>query len=58
MRDSACRWFIAKKAKIFEVMWNIFGFLWVWENVEFWLVYPDKLFWIAHPYFSTNIKQS
>ena len=26
MRDSACRWFIVKKAKIFEVMLNISEF--------------------------------
>ena len=26
MRDSACRWFIIKKAKTFEVMLNIFEF--------------------------------
>ena len=59
MRNSACRWFIDKKAKIFEVMLNIFEFSRVWENVESWLVYANKLFWIAQPYFSTNIiKQS
>ena len=27
MSDSACRWFIVKKAKIFEVALNIFEFL-------------------------------
>ena len=27
MRDSACRWFIDKKLKYFEVMLNIFEFL-------------------------------
>ena len=40
-------------------MLNIFEFSRVWENVESWLVYANKLFWIAQPYFSTNtIKQS
>ena len=57
MRDSACKWL--KKLKYFKVMLNIFEFLLVWENVESWLVYANKLFWIAQPYFSTNtIKQS
>ena len=62
MRDSACRWFIVKKPEIFQsyvVMLNIFEFSRVWENVEPWLAYANKLFWIAQPYFSTNIiKQS
>ena len=59
MRDSACRWFIVKKLKYFEVMLNIFELSRVWENVEYWLVSANKLFWIAKPYFSTNIiKQS
>ena len=57
MRDSACRWFIVKK--YFEVTLNIFEFSRVWENVESWLVYANKRFWIAQPYFSTDIiKQS
>ena len=51
MRDSACRWFIVKKLKYFEVMLNIFEFSLVWENVESWLVPANKLFWIAQPYF-------
>ena len=34
---------------------NIFQFLQVWENVKSWLVYANKLFWIAKPYFSTDI---
>ena len=34
MCDSACRWFIAKKLKYFEVMLNIFEFLWMRENAE------------------------
>ena len=55
MRDSACRLFIVKKAKYFEVMLSIFNFSRVWENVECWLVYANKLFWIAQPYFSTDI---
>ena len=59
MRDSACKGFIVKKDKYFEVMLNIFEFSWVWENIESWLVYANKLFWIAQPYFSTDIiKQS
>ena len=59
MRDSACRWFVVKKAKIF---WRYVKRFWisrVWENVESWLVYTNKLFWIAQLCFSTNmIKQS
>ena len=44
-----------KKLKYFKVMINIFEFSGVWENVESWLVYENKPFWIAHPYFSTDI---
>ena len=48
-----------KQLKQFEVMLNIFEFSWMWENVESWLVYANNLFWIAQPYFSTDImKQS
>ena len=57
MHDSACRWIfnlLLKQLKYFEVI-NIFEFSWVWENVESWLVYANKLFWIAQPYFSTDI---
>ena len=36
MHDSACRWFIVQKAKIFWIMLNIFEFSLVWENVEAW----------------------
>ena len=40
-------------------MLNIFEFLRVWENVESWLVYANKLFWIAQLYFSVDmIKRS
>ena len=40
-------------------MLNIFEFSRVWENAECWLVYANKLFWIAQPYFLTDmIKQS
>ena len=50
---------LLKKLKYFEVMVNIFEFSWVWEKVESWLVYANKLFWIAQSYFSTDIiKQS
>ena len=55
MRESACREFIVKKAKNFEFMLNIFEFSKVWENVEPWLVYANKLFLIAQPYFLINI---
>ena len=52
MRDSACRLFTVKKAKkYFEVMLIIFEFSRVWENVESWLVYANKLFWIVQAYF-------
>ena len=40
-------------------MLNIFEFWQVWQNVESSLVYANKLFSIAQPYFSTDlIKQS
>ena len=39
-----------KELKFFEVMLNIFEFLRVRENVESWLVYTNKLFWIAQSY--------
>ena len=40
-------------------MLNSFEFSRAWENVESWLVYANKFFWIAQPYFSTDIiKQS
>ena len=59
MRDSACRWFIVKKTKIF---WSYVKHFWILagvRNVKFWLVYANKLAWIAQPYISTNItKQS
>ena len=35
MRELACRWFIIKKLKFFEVMLNIFDFSRVWKNVEY-----------------------
>ena len=38
--------FLLKKLEYFEIMLNIFELLWVWENVESWLVYANKLFWI------------
>ena len=46
MRDAACRWFIVKKFKIFRryVRFYIFEFSWVWGNVEFSLVYTNKIF--------------
>ena len=50
---------LLKKLKYFEVMWNIFEFSRVWKYVETWLVYANKLFWIAQPYFMTDtIKRS
>ena len=55
MRDSAYRWLSLKKLKYFEVKWNIFEFSRVWENVESWLVYANKFFWITQSYFSANI---
>ena len=59
MHDSACRWFIVKKAKMF---WSYVKHFWILagvKNVESWLVYANKLIWIAQPHFSTDIiKQS
>ena len=54
MRDSGG--LLLKKPKYFEVMLNIFEFSWVWEYVEYWLVFGNKLSWIAQLYFSNNIK--
>ena len=48
MRDSACRWCIVKKAKIFSSYVKHFEFLTVWETEESWLVYVNKFSWIAH----------
>ena len=56
IHDSACRLCIVKKLKYFEFVLNIFEFLLVWENAKSWLVNASKLFWIAKPYFLTNIK--
>ena len=57
MCNSAGRWFIVQKAKIFEVMLTVFHYSRVWENVQPWLVYANKFFWISfsQPYFSTDI---
>ena len=46
---------LLKKLKYFEVMLNIFEFSEEWENVESSLVYANKLFSIAQPYFSTDL---
>ena len=46
---------LLKELKYFEIMLNIFEFSRGWENVEFWLVCANKIFWIAQPYFSTEI---
>ena len=60
MRDSAAGGLLLKKKlKSVEVMLNVFEFSRLWENAESSLVYANKLFWIAQPYFSTDIiKQS
>ena len=50
---------LLKMLNHFEVMLNIFEFSRMWENVESWLVFANKLFWIGQPDFWTNmIKQS
>ena len=46
---------LLKQLKYFEVMLSIFEFSRVWENVESWLVYANKFFWIVQSYFSTGI---
>ena len=46
MHNPACRWFIVKAKKISNFV-NFFEFLQVWENIKSWLVYANKLFWIA-----------
>ena len=43
MRDSACSWFFVKRAKIFEVILKNFEFSGMWENLETWLVYANKI---------------
>ena len=46
---------LLKKLKHFEVMLNIFEFSQVWQNVESWLVYANRYFWIAQLYFLEDI---
>ena len=46
---------LLKQLKYFEVMLSIFEFSRVWENVESWLVYANKFFWIVQSYFLTGI---
>ena len=46
---------LLEKLKYFEAILNIFEFSQGWENVETWLVYANKLFWIAQPHFLTDI---
>ena len=46
---------LLKKPKYFEVMFNILEFSRVWEIVGSWLVYTNKIFWIAQPYFANSI---
>ena len=36
-------------------MLNIFESAQVWENIDSWLVYANKFFWIVQPYFLTDI---
>ena len=45
---------LLKKLKYFEVMLNNFEFSRVRENLESWLVYANKFFSIAQPYFLTD----
>ena len=52
--DSALGGWLLKKLKLFEVI-TFFEFSQVWENVEYWLVYANKLFWIVQPYLSTDV---
>ena len=39
--------FLLKELEYFEVMLKIFELSRMWENVESWLVYANKLFWIT-----------
>ena len=59
VHDSACRWFIVKKAKIF---WSYVKHFWVPTCVRKCRILTglcNNLFWIAQQYFLTNIiKQS
>ena len=45
---------LLKMLQYFEVMLNFFEFSEVWENKEAWLVYVNKVSWIAQSYFLTN----
>ena len=47
-----------KKLWYFEVMLNLFEFSQVWENVESWLVYANKLLWISQPRMTEQNKVS
>ena len=55
MRDSAWRWFIAKRSKMFWIYVKHFWILAGVENAQSWLVYASKIFRIDQPYFSTDI---
>ena len=46
---------LLKILNYFKVTLNIFEFSRAWENVETWLVYANKFFWIVQPFFSTDI---
>ena len=46
---------LLKRLNYFKVVLNIFEFSRVSENVESWLVFANKLFWIAQPHFLTDI---
>ena len=41
---------LLKKLKYYEVLFNIFEFPRVWEIVESWLVYENKISWIIQSY--------
>ena len=46
---------LLKKLKYFEFMLNIFVFLRVWKNVEYWMASANNSFWINRSYFLTDI---
>ena len=55
MRDSACRWFIIKKAKYFGVMLNIFELSGVWEMSNLDWSMQISFFKLPRNIFSTDI---
>ena len=55
MRTQLAGGLFLKNLKYFGIMLNIFDLSPVWQNVESWTDYPNKVFWIVEPYISTDV---